>query len=71
MDYFQFAKVKYDDRMDEAIKIIINKKNKDGLWNLPANHPGQMHFDMKKPGEPSHWITLRALRVLRHFKKDE
>jgi len=71
MDYFRFAKVKYDNRMDKAIKVINSKRNKEGLWKLAANHPEQTHFDMEKPGEPSRWNTLRALRVLRHFKKDE
>ena len=71
MDYFQSAYVKYDNRMDDAIEVIISKRNKDGQWKLPANHPGQTHFDMEKPGNPSRWNTLRALRVLNHYKKDE
>lgn len=71
MDYFQFASVTYDNRMEEAIEIIKSKRNKDGLWKLPANHPGQRHFDMEKPGEPSRWNTLRALRVLKYYRKEE
>ncbi|QEH39670.1 hypothetical protein [Chitinophaga sp. XS-30] len=71
MDYFQFGKVKYDSRMEESIDIIKSKRNKEGLWKLPANYPGQTHFDMEKPGNPSRWNTLRALRVLRFYKKDE
>lgn len=67
MDYFQFAKVKYDSRMGEAIEIIEKKRTKDGLWKLAANHPGQTHFEMEQPGKPSRWNTLRALRILQHF----
>lgn len=70
MDYFQFAKVKYDVRMEEAITIIKGKQNKDGLWKLAANHPGQTHFDMEKPGNPSRWNTLRALRILKYYKQE-
>jgi hypothetical protein len=63
--------VKYDKRMNEAVEVILNKRTKDGLWKLAANHPGQTHFEMEKVGKPSRWNTLRALRVLKHYKMDE
>ena len=35
-------------------------------WLLENPHPGDEHFDMEPgDGQPSRWITLRALRVLR------
>lgn len=68
LDYFQYAKVKYDSRMDDALNIIDNKRNKDGLWNLAAHHPGQIHFAMEQPGKPSRMNTLRALRILKYYK---
>jgi hypothetical protein len=71
LDYFQMANAKYDNRMDEAIEIILNKRTKDGRWKLASNHPGQTHFEMEHPGEPSRWNTLRVLRVLRHFNINE
>ena len=57
MDYFQFAKVKYDNRMDEAIRIIINKKIKMDygislqiipdrcilIWRNPENQVAGLH----------------------------
>lgn len=67
LDYFQYSNSKYDNRMDEAINILINKRNKDGYWNMQSAHPGQTHFIMEKAGFPSRWNTLRALRVLKHF----
>jgi hypothetical protein len=67
MDYFQNATIKYDERMTEALEIIHNKRNADGLWKLAAHHPGQTHFDMEKAGVPSRWNTLRALRVLKYY----
>lgn len=67
MDYFQFAKVKYDERMDDAIKAILEKRTATGQWKLAAKHPGQTHFEMEKSGKPSRWNTLRALRVLRYL----
>ncbi len=69
MDYFQFAMVDYDCRMDEAVKVILSKRTKDGLWKLAANHPGKTHFEMERAGQPSRWNTLRAMRVLKHYGK--
>ncbi|MFC2152131.1 hypothetical protein ACFLSE_06340 [Bacteroidota bacterium] len=67
LDYFQFAKVQYDGRMQDALDVIIKKRTKNNLWKLQANHPGRFHFLMEEVGKPSKWNTLRALRVLKHF----
>lgn len=64
LDYFQQAKLPYDPRMDDALQLLRAKCRPDGKWPLQAKHPGQVHFDMEKPGQPSRWNTLRALRVL-------
>lgn len=71
LDYFQHAKVNWDDRMKPAIKILFKKQNKDSTWNTQAKHPGQIHFEMEKAGKPSRWNTLRALRVLKHFEMEK
>lgn len=68
-DYFQSAKIKYDDRMNSAIEVLFKKQRKDGKWPLQMKHPGQVHFDMERAGQASRWNTLRALRVLRHYEK--
>lgn len=67
MDYFHFANVRYDNRMKEAIEVILKKKTKDGLWKLASKHPGKTHFEMEQAGKPSRWNTLRAMRVLKHY----
>jgi len=67
LDYFQFARTKYDTRMQDAIDILLQKRTKEGVWKLNANYPGQIHFQMEKAGQPSRWNTLRALRVLKYF----
>jgi hypothetical protein len=67
LDYFQLAGIDYDDRMDDAIEILLKKRRNDGTWPLQARHPGQTHFEMEETGKPSRWNTLRALRVLRRF----
>jgi hypothetical protein len=67
LDYFQYSKAKWDDRMQPAIDVLIKKRRKDNTWSVQAKHPGQVHFEMEKAGKPSRWNTLRALRVLKHF----
>ena len=54
--------------MARAIKVIRNKQNRDGTWNMQAAHPGQVHFTMERAGLPSRWNTLRVMRVFEHFK---
>ena len=67
LDYFRLAGVPYDERMKDALTILLAKRRSDQRWPLQAAHPGKRHFDMEKPGQPSRWNTLRALRVLNHF----
>lgn len=71
LDYFQFSKSIWDNRMIPALEVLIKKKSKDNRWSLQANHPGQVHFEMEKTGKPSRWNTLRALRVLKHFEIED
>jgi len=68
LDYFRSAGVAYDPRMQDALDVLTQKRRQDGSWPLQARHPGQTHFDMEKPGQPSRWNTLRALRVFKHFE---
>lgn len=67
LDYFQYAKASWDDRMEPAIAHLVSKRTKDLRWKVAAKYPGQVHFDMEIAGNPSRWNTLRALRVLIHF----
>lgn len=71
LDYFQKAERKWDNRMDDAVTMILKKRNKEGTWNVQAAHPGKVHFTMEKAGKPSRWNTLRAIRVLRHFERNK
>ena len=68
MDYFQYAGIKWDNRMTEALAHLNKKQNKDGSWNVHAAHSGQVHVIMEKAGKPSKWNTLRMLRIKKHFE---
>ena len=71
LDYFQYSGNKWDERMNPAIQVLLNKRNKYSTWNVQAKHPGKEHFEMEKTGKPSRWNTLRAVRVLKHFKLEK
>jgi hypothetical protein len=70
LDYFQDAGISYDSRMDDAMELLIKKRNTDQKWPLQAKHAGQVHVEMEFPGKPSRWNTLRAMRILNHFDLD-
>ena len=67
LDYFRAAGIGRDERMADALDVVHAKRKPDGRWTLPAAHPGQVHFAMEQAGQPSRWVTLIALRVLRAY----
>ncbi|MCC7492960.1 MAG: hypothetical protein IT204_11450 [Fimbriimonadaceae bacterium] len=69
LDYLRDAGVAPDHRVDEAIGLVLARRGADGRWPLNVVHPEPIHFAMEHGvGEPSRWITLRALRVLRWYR---
>ena len=67
LEYFRYSGSPWDKRMLPAIKVLLKKHRKDNRWPLQAKHPGAVHFQMERPGKPSRWNTLRAMRVLHYF----
>ncbi len=66
LDYLRNAGVAPDERCAEAIELVEKRRGEDGRWPLEYTYPGQVHFDVDEGvGQPSRWITLRAMRVLR------
>lgn len=71
LDYFRKID-RYDSRLKESIEQLISKRNADGTWNLDIWYPGNYPVDfMEQAGQPSRWITLGALRVLKWVAKKE
>jgi len=71
LDYLRMAGVPYDTRLDEALALVVSKRDGDGCWKLEATYVGVMPVETGDvEGGPSRWITLRALRVLRWFDAD-
>jgi hypothetical protein len=68
LDYFRSAGVKTDERVDEAISLVMQRRQPDGRWLLDVRHRNTLHTEMAgEVGEANRWVTLRALRVLRWF----
>ena len=66
LDYFRNARPEPDGRMDEALDILESKRDADGRWPLDHAYHDRLLVDLgESEGQPSRWITLRALRALR------
>jgi len=56
-----------DERMQEAIDLVLSKQDETGRWNLENTFNGRFQTDIEQKGKPSKWITLNALIVLKRF----
>jgi hypothetical protein len=66
LDYFRVARPEPDERMSEALDILESKRDASGRWPLDhAYHDVSLVDFGQVEGEPSRWITLRGLRVMR------
>ncbi len=66
LEYLRTAGVAPDERIADAIALVRSKPDAEGRWPLENPHPGELHFPLDEgEGRPSHWNTLRAMRVLR------
>jgi hypothetical protein len=84
LDFMTALGYRDDPRLDHAIAHLKKKRRADGRWNLDAVHPdveGNMAewyakhpkqapapFGLESVGQPSKWVTLTALTVLRRLE---
>ncbi len=65
LEYLRRADATPDERVAEAIALVVAKRDDDGRWPLEIQYPGTMAVAVNEGvGRPSRWNTLRALRVL-------
>jgi hypothetical protein len=69
LDYFRSSSIHSgatpDPRLGETIDHVRSRRLDDGTWPLDWNPTGRTWFDVDDgQGNPSRWITLRAMRVL-------
>ena len=70
LEYFARVGAARDPRLQDAIDLLLERQRSDGRWPLQYKFTGKVFFDMERVGKPSRWVTLRALRVLRWWKKN-
>ena len=74
LDYFRSAAaltgVAPDRRLGEAVGHVRSRRLEDGRWRLDWSPPGRVWFEVDSgAGEPSRWVTLRAMRVLNWWER--
>ncbi len=56
-----------DERMQEAVDLVVSKQDAEGRWKLENTFNGRFHTNIETKGKPSKWITLNALRMLKRY----
>jgi hypothetical protein len=65
LDHFRTVE-RRDPRMEDAVAAVRAAQQADSTWLQQHQLPGEVWFEVDVPvGEPSPWLTLQALRVLR------
>lgn len=65
LDHLRLTGSPFDERCGEAVELVSSKQGADGRWPLENRHQGSTYFRMDGPeGDPSRWVTLKAMRVL-------
>jgi len=65
LQLFVAAKADRDPRLSEVIDRILRHRRADGRWTCARPQPGALHFAFERAGEPSRWVTLQCLRIVR------
>jgi hypothetical protein len=63
LEHFADVTADRDQRLSDAIDVVLRARRADGRWPTYAAYPGRTWFQMEERG-PSRWNTLRVLRVL-------
>ncbi len=56
-----------DNRMQDAVDLVVSKQDSQGRWSLENSYNGRYQVNIERKGEPSKWITLNALRMLKKY----
>jgi hypothetical protein len=68
LDYLRNAGVRPENRVREAIDVVIQRRHQNERWPLNLLHPEKIPLQMEtEVAHASRWNTLRALRVLRWY----
>jgi hypothetical protein len=65
LEYFRATGRPFDERMAEALDVLVSKRDASDRWPLETAYHEQLPVDLGEAiGQPSRWITLHALRIL-------
>jgi hypothetical protein len=68
LEHLRRAGVAPDERVAEAVDLVVSKRNDNDKWLLDTQYVGKMPIETNEgEGRPSRWITLRALRVFEWY----
>lgn len=56
-----------DPRLAGAVEWVLRKQDEHGRWKMRNALAGKMWAEIEPQGAPSKWVTLRALRLLKHL----
>lgn len=56
-----------DPRIKNLIRLILEKQDDQGRWLLETDYTGKTWGDWGEKKQPNKWVTLRALRVIKHM----
>ncbi len=72
LDHLRDARSEPDERMTEALDIVESKRDAAGRWPLDVSYHDALPVDLgEREGQPSRWVTLRGLRILRWAGRSE
>lgn len=54
-----------DPRARPAAEWVLSKQDAHGRWIMEYSYNGKMWCDIEQKGQPSKWVTLRAVRAIR------
>lgn len=55
----------HDPRLADGVQWVLDRQDDQGRWKLGNSLTGKMWQNIERRGQPSKWITLRALRMLK------
>ena len=58
------APIPGDERMREALDLVASRADAQGRWKLQQTFNDRFWVPIEAKGEPSRWVTLRALQLL-------
>ncbi len=53
-----------DQRLQPALQWLLSRRDAQGRWKNEYAYNGKIWADVERQGQPSKWVSLRALRVL-------